>query len=306
MCDVASSTDSKPQCKSLRNVKQVNIETFTADIQELVNEAKLSTADAASHGINTMLEMCLEKHAPLKNYKQRTRPSEKWMTKEVLEARSKRRRLERQFKDTKLTVHKEMFTSQVKQVNHLINQAKSRFYTDKLQETGTNQKDLYNMVARLTSSCKKLVIPSTIPVSDLPTTFANYFTEKIAKIRATFNTNNHVVDTPISPVAFPEEHLLEVFPPTSVDEVTKVFRSASIKTSDLDPLPQKLLSQIIDVIVPSLVNLINLPFSTGIFPQNIKQATITPLLKNHPLTKSNLRTTDQCPTCPSLPSCWRE
>ena len=77
-----------------------------------------------------------------------------------------------------------MFTNQVRQANHLIRQAKCKYCTDKAHSCGANQGELYQVVASLslTNSDKKLVLQSAIPSTELPDTFADYFTYKIAKI----------------------------------------------------------------------------------------------------------------------------
>ena len=62
-----------------------------------------------------------------------------------------------------------------------------------------------------------------------------------------------------------------------------------MKTSAIDPIPQAILTVVLNNIVPSLTQLINLSYPTGMFPENMKQATITPLLKKPSLDKKQLQ-----------------
>ena len=51
------------------------------------------------------------------------------------------------------------------------------------------------------------------------------------------------------------------------------------KSCDLDPIPSKLLIECLDYILPSRTDLFNSSLASGIFPQCIKSALVTPILK---------------------------
>ena len=82
-----------------------------------------------------------------------------------------------------------------------------------MHSCGANQGELYKVVASLTNSDKKLVLPSAIPPNELPDTFTDYFTDKIAEIRATFDTSASLSGTVLEDVN-PVDELGE-FHPTS-------------------------------------------------------------------------------------------
>ena len=70
------------------------------------------------------------------------------------------------------------------------------------------------------------------------------------------------------------------------------------KTSQLDLIPTPLLVECLDPLLPSLTALVNSSLSSGVFPQVFKIALVTPLLKNHLLTRMNRRTIVMSPTSP--------
>ena len=51
------------------------------------------------------------------------------------------------------------------------------------------------------------------------------------------------------------------------------------KSCELDPIPSKLLIECLDSILPSLIDLLNSSLASGIFPQCLKSALVTPILK---------------------------
>lgn len=83
ICNYAAPTVSVTPNKQLRNVKRINMSAFTLDVDSAVSVVLYSSVDVAANGINTALVRCLDKHAPLTNYKQRTRPSDEWMNKDI-------------------------------------------------------------------------------------------------------------------------------------------------------------------------------------------------------------------------------
>ena len=59
------------------------------------------------------------------------------------------------------------------------------------------------------------------------------------------------------------------------------------KSSNLNTIPGKILKSICDIISPCLTNIINRSLTTGVFPDNLKKARVTPIPKEGD--KSNLR-----------------
>ena len=57
------------------------------------------------------------------------------------------------------------------------------------------------------------------------------------------------------------------------------MHSYLFKSCEFDPIPSKLLIECIDSILPSLTDLFNSSLASGIFPQCIKTALVTPILK---------------------------
>ena len=73
------------------------------------------------------------------------------------------------------------------------------------------------------------------------------------------------------------------FTPVSEDDIRKVISKAPSPSCLLDPLPSWLVKKSLDAILPAITSVINTSLNSGVVPDTLKSAVITPLLK-----KSNL------------------
>ena len=71
--------------------------------------------------------------------------------------------------------------------------------------------------------------------------------------------------------------------------VLKIMNSASAKSCELDPIPTTFLYENLDILLPTITNIINTSLTTGIVPRDLKIAVVKPLLKKPSLDKSLLK-----------------
>lgn len=76
---------------------------------------------------------------------------------------------------------------------------------------------------------------------------------------------------------------------TNVAEVTKLIKSAKPKSSSLDVLPVSLLKKMPDVLAPTLSQITNASFCTGVVPDVPKKAVVTPSLKKPTLNRNEFK-----------------
>jgi hypothetical protein len=69
------------------------------------------------------------------------------------------------------------------------------------------------------------------------------------------------------------------FSPVTLSELSSLILACPTKSSPRDPIPTSLLKELLPVLAPSLLRLVNLSLSTGVFPDEMKLALVTPLLK---------------------------
>ena len=75
----------------------------------------------------------------------------------------------------------------------------------------------------------------------------------------------------------------------SVDEIKQLILSSPKSTCLLDPVLSYLLPHRIDSITPIITCIVNLSFSSGVFPKHFKSALVKPLLKKSNLDPNDLK-----------------
>ncbi len=78
------------------------------------------------------------------------------------------------------------------------------------------------------------------------------------------------------------------FSQVTVSEVAALLDKCPSKSSLRDPIPTFLLKEFSDILVHPITNIINLSLSSGIFPDEMKLAFVTPLLKKSDLDPNKL------------------
>ena len=89
------------------------------------------------------LDRLFEIHAPLKRRVVTLRPSAPWYNDEISSAKRDRRKLEKHWRKTKLTVHQQPYKDKCKQIRSLISSAKMELYSDLIKENKGNHKVLH-------------------------------------------------------------------------------------------------------------------------------------------------------------------
>ena len=102
---------------------------------------------------------------------------------------------------------------------------------------------------------------------------------KIVSIRNSLSSSTPVVTvhTPSASCSW------NSFTPVSEDDIRKVISKAPSSSCLLDPLPSWLVKKSVDAILPAITSVINTSLNSGVVPDTLRSAVITPLLK-----KSNL------------------
>ena len=80
-----------------------------------------------------------------------------------------------------------------------------------------------------------------------------------------------------------------------IEETTAIMQSVLPKSCDLYPVPTTILKQHIEVIAPSIQQIVNKSLSSGNFSNNLKTAFVRPLLRSKKWTQHS-KTIGQCPT----------
>ena len=271
----------KPETFLYRCLKKIDTGAFKQDLSHAVSQVS-SISDYNNH-----LCSVLDKHAPLCRCTVRTRKPTPWFSsiaEQFCELKRERRQAERRWLKSKLTVHKQIYDSIKQIVTNLVDKAKQAYYSAKIQSS-TTCKQLFQNFNTILGKSRSSPLPSTFDSDGLPNVFSDYFTEKIRTIRNNF--------PPPNPTACPDTSFagnpLLTFESVTDEFVLKIINSASAKSCELDPIPTTLLYENLDILLPTITNIINTSLTTGIVPPDLKTAIVKPLLKKPSLDKNLLK-----------------
>ncbi len=119
-----------------------------------------------------------------------------------------------------------------------------------------------------------LNIPSRFNSND----FINLFTDKIENIRNTITNIDSTASSTSALFIAPKEKL-HCFTTIGQDELNKRITVSKPTTCLFDPVPTKLLKELLSVAEEPLLNIINSLLSLGHVPKPFKLAVIKPLIK---------------------------
>uniref|UniRef100_A0A8K9Y514 Reverse transcriptase domain-containing protein n=1 Tax=Oncorhynchus mykiss TaxID=8022 RepID=A0A8K9Y514_ONCMY len=105
---------------------------------------------------------------------------------------------------------------------------------------------------------------------------------------------NHSLASPLSAQLCQDlgsRETLKCFSTISLDTIMKIIMASKPSSCILDPIPTKLLKELLPVLGPPMLNIINGSLSTGCVPNSLKVAVIKPLLKKPNLEPENIKKT---------------
>ena len=108
-------------------------------------------------------------------------------------AKRERREAERKWKNTKLTIFKDLSRQAKHKVSKLVHTVKCKFYTERIALVSSS-KELHQIVYILSNRHPPNILPTIYPSADLPSIFIKHFTYKVEKLRANI-ASEHVTST---------------------------------------------------------------------------------------------------------------
>jgi hypothetical protein len=268
-----------------RKTKDLDIDLFKTDIlsSDLYHAPANNLADKVNQ-YDLVLKALMDKHAPEMTKNVAHKEPRPWMNDKILTAKKRRRRMERRWRKTRLTVHREAYQAERQNVKDLIDNEKAKFYNGKISDCEGDQKKLFSIVDDLLNRGKPTSLPQHDSLSDLVETFSDFFTGKIETIRNDLSdleaTTEPLSCPPVSTLLPPSDTNMDVFKPSTEEEISKIIKGSSKASCKLDPLPTRLLSEhFLPELLPVITDIVNSSLESGDFPVSLKTALVKPLLK---------------------------
>ena len=125
----------------------------------------------------------LDKHAPLKTRSFVVRPKLPWFNGSVKEAKKAKKRAEKKWRSSKNKSDKENFKSKRNEYLCLLNTAKQKYYSDKIEESQGDQRTLFKIVKSIMKPEDRVKYSASSSTKNLTDEFNEYFIMKIDLIR---------------------------------------------------------------------------------------------------------------------------
>ena len=214
---------------------------------------------------------------PLKSKEIRqSRLGKNYITPGILKSIKEKHRLERLASKWPLT-YQQRYKIYRNKLNNTIRKAKDNYYTSSLNKEQGNSKTTWKILNEIlhrnkNTSSPKLQSNNNIPACEL---LNNHFVNIGRNISDNAQTTQTTVDSLMDQPANVSLYL----PNTSDSEIENIVKMMKNPASGYDEIPVKVLKHVITIISPVLSFIINLSFRTGIFPDKLKIARVTPIFK---------------------------
>ncbi len=157
----------------------MDTEAFLADIRASpLLSAPVHELESLVKEYSSSLTGVLNAHAPLRKRSVILRPHAPWFSDTLREAKQEKRRRERKWLKSRLTVDKKYFKDQCKD---LLYKAKTEYHRAQISQT--DSKDLFRVVDKLSSPTVVQTLPSHDCSKSLADGFANFFVDKVKRLR---------------------------------------------------------------------------------------------------------------------------
>lgn len=274
---------------SYRKYKDIDIDAFKSDITDSIAiNMHLNTEDMVSLYDSTLISV-VDKHAPLVHKTITSRPQTEWYDDNLRQEKVKKRYLERKWTKSKLTVFHEAYREQCARYNTLLQEAKTKHYTSKVESCGRDQKAVFNLTKHLLGKKNVSVLPEHVSASTLAETFSTFFTSKITTIREDMRqvmcANDNISGVESNSHDYTDidservHNVLDSLDPATEKEIRDIITKSPSKSCKLDPIPTELLKECLDELVPSITQIVNQSLFSATMPSTLKHAVIRPLLK---------------------------
>jgi len=268
-----------------RKLKSIDVESFSKDINSstLLTFSDHEDISDLINQYESVLASTLDHHAPIKERVVTLRPCEPWYTEDIKAEKAKRRRLERKWRETRLTVDRQIYVEQCNLVRDLSKTTKNEFFADLISENKFNQKILFSTFKKLSNMKSDPIFPTSSSADQLANSFADFFEEKIQTIQAGFDEDN---DCESLYSSLDPQHdtpgfcnYLSDFQEISADDLYKICQPLANKSCELDPIPSCILRTCLKSLLPIITKIVNLSLSSAIVPLGLKKAIVRPILK---------------------------
>ena len=180
---------SKPSTlyRTVRNIANIDRPSFIAELSSVSEFSSVENANQFCDFLRTVLD----KHAPPSLRKVITHSSYPWFESirdELFIAKRERRQAERKWRNTKLTIFKDLYGQAKHKVSKRVHSAKCKFYTERIAPASSS-KELHQIVITLSNRNPPRILPTIYPSAAFPVFSSNTLPTKSRNLVLTLLLN---------------------------------------------------------------------------------------------------------------------
>lgn len=266
---------------SYRNTKDLDLDSLNNQLSRSLLHSENESCNSVDEFVNRFLKITkdtFDEVAPIQTRFVTHRPCTRWYNSDLREAKRAKRRAERRYRKTGLTVYYDMYVNQCREYNNLLDEAKTSHYKSIIDNCSRNQ--LYKITDNFFILNNNNVSMDG-SIEHLVEKFNDFFIQKIVNIR---NELSEVMPQPradILDASRPSSPRCQfsAFEAVSCSTLHDLILSLPSKSCSLDSIPTHVFKQLVDTLCPTLNRVVNLSLSSGEFPSAFKLSLVRPLLK---------------------------
>lgn len=274
--------------QEIRNFTSLDYDLFRS---ELLNSALGSIDNLEQSNQDTYVDLynrtitdLISNLCPKMVIRVRKDKSKRWFNKALQQLKQEKRRAERAYKKSPHSTNLcNAFKKAKNRYTNGIKKARTEFFSNKLIQFKNDPKNLHNTLKELTGHKKECVIPTHNTKNVIADSMANFYVEKVEKIRNKIildNQNNTLLESLNTQNNENTSYSLDCFKEVDVCSIKRIVSGMKKKSCALDPAPTSVLMSCIDILCPIYAKIVNSSIANCVFPYDLKHAIVTPVLKN--------------------------
>ncbi|XP_072016875.1 uncharacterized protein [Amphiura filiformis] len=251
-CDLNVSKPSVPR-KTItsRKLRSIDPQNFKKDIESSeVCSSLASNVTKAVEQYNESLSCLLDRHAPLRTQTVIPKDLQPWFSDSLHQMKRDRRKAERKWISSGLTVDLEHFKNIRNEYNVALYHAKCSFFNNKINECGNDFRSMFSVISDILHSKQPSRLPEHDSAGDLADRFADYFMTKIENIRSALPPDASTSQESQGTSVWNE------FTSVSEADVMEIITKSPSPSCLLDPLPSWMVKDHLDVLISAITSLL--------------------------------------------------
>ena len=239
-------------------------------------------ANKAYNAFSDIFNKCYNEHIPVitKELPKRKKP---WITQCLLNSIKRKNKLYKQYLRYPCKETETRYKQYKNKLTHLLRVAEKTHVQSYLEQHKGNLKKTWQLVNEMLFRSKGNPIQSTFILNDKESQdnheIANYFNKYFANIGLTIVNS---ISSNIDPMSYLENERLQsiYLSPVNNKEVSDLIIGLKNSSAGIDNVKPPVVKNVREEIIVPLVHLLNISLKTGIFPDLLKTAVVTPIYKN--------------------------